>query len=425
MAVADRVLPELPVAYRRLLVISQVYAPDSAAVGQCVTDAAEEMVRRGWDVIVYTSARGYDDPSVRYPRREIRNGVRIQRLPLSSFGKSSIPVRLFAQFIFIAQAFARGLCQRRLSAVLVSTSPPFAGFFGAVISRLRRVPLVWWVMDLNPDQMVATGKLGQRSLAVRVFDWMNRVTLRQATSVVVLDHYMGKRVQRKFLVDQHRLHVIPPWPLTEAQPVQETAIDGFRSRHELQDRFVVMYAGNHALQHPLDTLLDAARQLENDHRITFAFIGGGAGKALVEQRIAAGSTNIISLPYQPRESLADTLSAADVHVVSMGNDMVGIVHPCKIYGVMAAARPILFFGPEESHAGRLVDSHGLGWRVSHSDVAGTVAIVRDASNLPRERLSAIGKRAAVLAAESFSHRSLLAAFCDVIDASTSGRCSNR
>jgi colanic acid biosynthesis glycosyl transferase WcaI len=419
MAVADRVLPEPPAADRRLLVISQVYAPDSAAVGQCVTDAAEEMVRRGWNVVVYTSARGYDDPSVRYPRREIRNGVPIHRLPLSSFGKGSIPVRLLAQLIFMVQAFVRGLCQGHLHAVLVSTSPPFAGFFGAVIACLRRVPLIWWVMDLNPDQMVAAGKLQQRSLPVRIFDWMNRVTLRQAAAIVVLDHYMAERVCSKLSFDPRRLHVIPPWPLVEdRETVPTTAANGFRRRHGLEDKFVVMYAGNHALQHPLDTLLDAARQLKDDAHVVFVFVGGGAGKAVVERRVAAGATNIVVMPYQPRETLADTLAAADVHVVSMGDDMVGIVHPCKIYGAMAAGRPILFFGPRESHAGRLVGPKSLGWQVAHGDVAAAVAAVREASGLPRERLDAIGRRAAALSAKSFSHRGLLTAFCDVIDTTT-------
>ena len=83
-----------------LVVISQVYVPDPAAVGQHVADVAEEMARRGWRVIVYTANRGYDDPDICFPSRERRGGVEVRRLPLSSFGKTSIPVRLLAQFLF-------------------------------------------------------------------------------------------------------------------------------------------------------------------------------------------------------------------------------------------------------------------------------------------------------------------------------------
>jgi colanic acid biosynthesis glycosyl transferase WcaI len=406
---------------KRLLIVSQVYVPDSAAVGQCVADAADEMARRGWEVVVFTSARGYDDPSVRYPRREIRNGVRIRRLPLSSFGKRSIAIRLFAQFIFIVQALVGGLCLGKLDAVLVSTSPPFSGFFGAIISRLRSSPLVWWVMDLNPDQMIAAGKLGPRSLPVRIFDWMNLVTLRHATKIVVLDDYMRRRVEQKLDVAEDRIHVIPPWTPAEPEHVETGADESFRRRHGLENAFVIMYAGNHALQHPLDTLLDAAGKFEGDSRIVFVFAGGGAGKARVEARLAAGAKNIRSLPYQPLETLPATLAAADMHVVSMGNDMVGIVHPCKIYGAMAVGRPILYFGASESHAGRLVDPQGLGWRVAHGDVQGAIAAIREASAMSPGQLDAIGRRGAALAKESFSRGSLIAAVCDVIEhASSSG-----
>ena len=99
---------------RALLVICQVYEPDPAAVGQQVADVAREMARRGWRVVVYTSARGYEDPAIRYPRREERDGVTVRRLPLSSFGKRSLAVRLLGQTLFMAQAMFRGVWTRGL-----------------------------------------------------------------------------------------------------------------------------------------------------------------------------------------------------------------------------------------------------------------------------------------------------------------------
>ncbi len=143
-----------PQAKRTFLVISQVYVPDPASLGQHVADAAAEMARRGYRVIVYTSARGYDDPAKVYPRRETLNGVDVRRLALSSFGKSSIAVRLLAQSLFVVQAVLRGLFTRNLCGILVSTSPPFCGVAGVLISVWRRIPLKYWLMDLNPDQMI-------------------------------------------------------------------------------------------------------------------------------------------------------------------------------------------------------------------------------------------------------------------------------
>lgn len=400
-------------ATRTLLIISQVYVPDPASVGQHVADVAEEMAHRGWRVVVYTSARGYEDPSTRYPRREIRGGVDVRRLPFSSFGKSSIRARLLGQVLFLAQAMLRGLCLGRVDAVLASTSPPFAGAGGAAISRLRNASLLWWVMDLNPDQLVAAGRISPASPFVRLFDWLNRCTLRRADTVVVLDRFMQERVSAKLDVAE-KLRVIPPWPHDDDLASTVGSPLSFRSAHGLEGKFVVMYSGNHSPHNPLDTLLEAAKALEADDGIRFVFIGGGAGKEDVDRMIAAGARNILSLPYQPKNALGATLGAADVHVVSIGDAMVGIIHPCKIYGAMAIGRPILLFGPRSCHAADIMDEETIGWHVSHGDVVETVAAIREARTMTSEERDRVGLRARAVAAERFTKERLLARFCDLI-----------
>jgi glycosyltransferase involved in cell wall biosynthesis len=400
-------------AGKTLLVISQVYAPDPAAVGQQVTDAAEEMARRGWRVVVYTSARGYDDPRNRYPRRERRNGVEVRRLPLSSFGKRSIAIRLVAQCLFMIQAVGRGLWTGDLGLVLVSTSPPFAGLGGSIVSFLRRVPLVWWVMDLNPDQMIVAGKIGPRSVFARVFDWINRVTLRQARDVVVLDRFMRDRVLAKLPVTE-KIHVIPPWPHDDHLASLPSRPNAFRTAHGLEDDFIVMYSGNHALQHPLDTVLDAAHQMEDEPSLRFVFVGGGAGKAAVEARIAAGASNVVSLPYQPLERIGESLSAADIHIVTMGDDMVGIVHPCKIYGALAVGRPIVFLGPRLSHAGEILGDRSFASCVNHGDPQAVVDAIRRFRTINEVLRDRLGEEAVTLASEGYSRRLLMSLFCAVL-----------
>lgn len=404
----------MPPSNPALLVVSQVYAPDPAAVGQHITDLAEEMVRRGWRVVVYTSARGYDDPSQRYARRETRNGVDVRRLPLSSFGKRSIAIRLIAQSLFMLQATILGLLTRRAAVVMVSTSPPFAGLGGGLISWVRRVPLVWWVMDLNPDQMIAAGKLRAQSLPARVFDWINRFTMRQARDIVVLDRFMRDRVLAKLQMPG-KVRVIPPWPHDDRLAYGPPKPNPFRSAQGLDDAFVVMYSGNHAIQHPLDTLLQAAAQMENEPSLRFVFIGGGAGKSAVEARVAAGARNIVSLPYQSLERVGESLSAADVHVVTMGDDMVGIIHPCKIYGALAVGRPILYLGPEQSHAGAILNGTRFGRSVRHGDVAGTISAIRDLMRLGDAERAALGREAAAVAADRYSRTAALGQFCDILE----------
>ena len=147
---------------KRLILISQVYPPDPTAVGQHFADLTNELAARGWHVLVLSSNRGYDNPAIRFSAYEEANGVAIKRLPFSSFGKGSIPIRLAGQLFFSLQALAHCLTARRYHVVISSTSPPFAGFIGAILSKCRVTKLLWWVMDINPDQIVAAKKLRRR-----------------------------------------------------------------------------------------------------------------------------------------------------------------------------------------------------------------------------------------------------------------------
>lgn len=395
------------------LFISQVYVPDPAAVGQHVTDAAEEMARRGWRVVVMTSRRGYDDPSLRYPARETLGGVEVRRLPLSSFGKKTVAMRLVGQLLFMVQVILRGIVMRRPDVVVVSTSPPFAGLAGVVLRRLRGIPFVWWVMDINPDQLVAHGSAQPSSWLVRALDWLNRKTLAAAERVVTLDPFMKARLLEKCPVEE-KLSVLPPWPHDDRLATDPEAIHAFRTRHGLDGKFVVMYSGNHALQHPLTTLLDAAASLADEQDLVFAFVGGGAGKQQIEKRIAEGAANLRSLPYQPLAAIGASLGSADVHVVTMGDDMVGIVHPCKVYGALAVGRPLLFFGPRACHVGEIMEGNNLGAIVAHGDVDAAREAVLRLRELSDEARAAIRERSGRLVRERFARSRLLGEFCDLL-----------
>ena len=403
-----------------LLVISQVYPPDPAATGQQLADVAEEMVRRGWRVRVWTSARGYDDPRLRYPRRELRRGVEVRRLPLSSFGKGAIVVRLVAQALFMTQAVVRAVCARGATAVLVSTSPSFAGFGGWLVSVLRGVPLVWWAMDINPDQMVASGRLPAGSPLVRLFDWMNRRTLARSRDVIVLDRFMRDRILAKAPVAS-KLHVVPPWPHDDVLEDVPHEVNPFRRRHGLDGAFVVMYSGNHGLSSPLGTLLEAAGRLVGEPRLKFLFVGGGVAKKEIDALVArTAPPNILSLPYEPLEKIRFSLSAADVHVVSVADEAVGIVHPCKIYGAMAIGRPVIALAAAQSHAADILGRHHVGWLVEHGRVDGLVAVLQQLLETPRTELAALGAEAKRAALACYSRDELLGRVCDIVAGTAGG-----
>ncbi|TWT46774.1 glycosyltransferase family 4 protein [Botrimarina hoheduenensis] len=405
-------------ARKRLLVISQVYPPDPAAVGQYLAEASAAIAKRGMEVRVLTSARGFDDPTAKYPPREMLDGVEVIRMPLSSFGKRSIAHRLVGMLMFLVQTLVRGLFTPRLGAILVSTSPPLASAVAVFIGWIRRAPITYWVMDLNPDQMIELGKISERSLAARVFDFFNRLILRRAAGVVALDRFMGDRLCRKHDV-RDKLTVMPPWPHAEHGGGVPHEENPFRKEHGLEGKFVVMYSGNHALTNPIETILEAALRMQDRTELMFLFIGGGVRKKSVDDVIAQQRpTNLLSLPYQPLETIRYSLSAADVHLVTLGDPAVGCVHPCKVYGALALGRPILYVGPRPSHVtdllGEETPSQRIGWALAHGDVEAAIAVLDAIRQTPRGELAAMGARAEALVHERFNSEQMIDEFCEVV-----------
>jgi colanic acid biosynthesis glycosyl transferase WcaI len=500
-------------APKNFLIITQVFSPDPAAVGQYFDEAAQAIAGTGASVTVLTANRGYDNPDERFAAKEDRDGIQIRRLPLSSFGKASIPVRIFAQLSFLVQCILRGLFTPKLTDLLVSTSPPMAAITAVIIGFFRpKLKVHYWVMDINPDQAVILGAFKPRHPLVLALDWLNRRILKRADSVIALDRFMAKRLLAKLTQKTEdrgqrtakapvgapapqpsalkpqvsKITIIPPWPMDDYLETVPHAENAFREKQGWTDKFVVMYSGNHSLVHPLDTILDAAEKLKDDPRFVFAFIGGGKGKQVVDARVnewesvkvgkykckdtsshihtfthsdsqpsdiptfphsdsnkaespSHSRASLVSLPYQPLDQIKYSLSAADLHIVSLGNDMSGIVHPCKIYGALSIGRPVLTLGPKESYLNDILQpdqpsainhqsstishqssvinhqpSPPVGWAIEHGDVGAAVAALKAAADQTQAERAAIGQRAQQIATKKFGRTQLVQQFLETV-----------
>jgi glycosyltransferase involved in cell wall biosynthesis len=361
----------------KILLLNQCFYPDVVSTAQHLTDLATALASRGHEVTVIASDRGYDDPAVRFQRRERWKGIEIIRIPSLSFGKNGKWRRAFNFGSFLLVCSLRLLTLGRFDLTIALTSPPLISFLAALFVKLKGGKFCFWVMDLNPDEAIAAGWLDEKSLTSRLLQRMLRYSVKVATRTVVLDRFMKERVVAKG-VDAERITIVPPWSHDDAVEYSETGREAFRQQHGLSDKFVVMYSGNHSPCHPLDTLLSAARALETRSGISFCFVGGGSEQAKVRE---AGLTNVKCLPYQPLDELSNSLSAADLHVVVMGEKFVGIVHPCKVYNILAVGAPALYIGPEPSHVTDIASQHGTFFRARHGEVDAVVGAILEARQI--------------------------------------------
>ena len=198
----------------KILLLNAHYWPDlSAATAQMLTGLGEELVRQGHGVRVICGRRKYDDPSVLFPQREVRNGVHITRIWNSSFGKGAKWKRAVDFATWLASA-ELALCREPKPDVVVTlTTPPLLSVLGARYARKVGVRLVPWMMDLNPDEAVAAGWLRQGSMMEKFLRGALEKSFRQSAAIIALDRFMADRIAAKG-IDRRKIHVVAPWPTT-------------------------------------------------------------------------------------------------------------------------------------------------------------------------------------------------------------------
>jgi colanic acid biosynthesis glycosyl transferase WcaI len=390
----------------RIVFVNQTFYPDVASSGQHLADLSMCLAARGHAVTVVTSRRAYDNPEKKFPKQEIWHSVQILRVFATGFGKRARWRRAADFASFLGSCCWRLLWLRRQDLVVAMTSPPLVSFICAWVARLRGSRFCYWIMDLNPDEALAAGWLAPESFTARLLEWCSRFSLHHAAKIVVLDQFMQQHILDKE-IDPERIVVIPPWSHDSEVRFDAVGRALFRKLHRLEDQFVVMYSGNHSPCHPLDTILEAARQLAGNREITFLFVGGGSCFAGIQQFARQHNLpNVVCLPYQPMDQLAAALSAADLHLVVMGNPFVGLVHPCKIYNILRAGSPVLYIGPRPSHISEILDELNGELFYAGAEHGQVERVIQHILDLKQARVARGGVQDMPLA-ERFSRRALL------------------
>ena len=352
-----------------ILFVNQHYWPDVAATGQILSDLAEHLVGNGFEVGVLCSQGAYEGGRVEAPPREIRRGVRVTRLPSPAFGRRSHRGRLLEYVAFLAQVAARLATGRRRDLVVLLTTPSMLPVSGWVAGRARGRRYAVWSMDVHPEVEVTLGILPR--WVARALGPLDRASHRRAEFVVALGPRMEERLIAKG-VPGSVIRTIPVWSHDVEPDGAGRAGNALARELGIGEEFVAMYSGNAGLAHRFEEVLEAMDRLEDDPGLEFVFVGGGPRKAEILAR-AGGNRNFRYIDYRPRRELADSLTLADVHLLTLRGDMAGLVVPVKLYGIMAAGRPVVMVGPRGSESARTIEEARIGHVIDpDEDDPGTV-----------------------------------------------------
>ena len=356
----------------RLLVVNHYYWPGVEATAHLLTELCESLADE-YEIRVLTGApRGHGGIA----RREIRNGVEIVRVPSTAFDRARLGLRALNYVSYIGSSLLAGLVGPRPDLVLCMTDPPMVGDVGLAVARRFRVPLLVVSEDVFPEIATMLGRLNNRVLVAALRE-MVALYLRRADRIVAIGDTMRRRLQQKG-ADAERIRVIPNWVDTDAISPQPRD-NPWSRRHDLTGKFVVMHSGNIGHVQNLETLVRTTTFLSDLKTLAVVVIGDGARHADIMRLAERLETEAVHfLPYQDREELSMSLSSADIHFVGLAQGLAGYVVPSRLYGIMAAGRPVVVAADPDSETAQVVERVDCGIVIPPGRPELLAEVIRDA-----------------------------------------------
>jgi colanic acid biosynthesis glycosyl transferase WcaI len=397
-----------------ILLLNEYYPPDTSATAKMAMAVVEALAARHRVTVV--AGRPSYDPTEAYPwrllRRQTRGNITVERVGSTAFPRFKMRQRVSNYLTYLVLAVPRAIWIRA-DVVLSMTDPPIAGIAGALVAKLTRRPFVYNIRDLYPDMAVG-GDIVRPGFLVRFWERLHRWALRSARRVIVLGDDMRDRIIAKG-VDPARVVVVRDGIAVPSElPSQDHPVSR-EIRGEFS--FVALHAGNLGFYGAWDTLLEAARLLApKDTSKTggpgIVFVGEGAEKTRLSAQ-ANGTRSVRFLPFRPASEIPNVLAAADVHIVTVKRGLEGVIVPSKLYGILAAGKPVLVVSAPTTDAARIISDARCGIVVDPDNASGVADSIRDLAAHP-EKVSEMGQRARAIAG-NYDKLSELQKFVSIIE----------
>lgn len=396
----------------RVVFLNRSYWPDGEATGQLLTELCEDLAEK-YDVTVIAGQPNHNPGNESFSRSAafVHNGVTIERVRHPQWGKRTLVARAIGLVGFLVAATIRAFRIGRPDVVVVETDPFLLALLGGWLKSRYRCRLIVYLQDLYPDIAVALGKVREGWLTRFLRSRLARA-YGQADAIVVLSGDMKNRLV-DWGIDGSRIVCVENWVDTSAvYPVKVN--NPFRVRESIQNKFVVMHSGNMGLSQFLDNVLNAAALIDESTNLELLLVGEGATRRDLEaQAKRLELKKVRFLTYQPREELAQSLSAADLHLISMHPDAHHCLMPSKFYGILASGTPILAIAAQESELAKLIREHKIGLCVAPGDPARLAESLTWCANHQDELLE-MGNRARLVAVENYDRKRQTARFGELL-----------
>jgi colanic acid biosynthesis glycosyl transferase WcaI len=349
----------------RILIYSYNYYPEPIGIAPLMTELAEGLAAKGHQVRVVTAMPHYPERAI-YPgyrgriyHTEQRNGVLIQRCFVMANQRSGLLGRSLLELSFVSLSFVQALRGWRPDIILNSSPSLPVCLPVTALKGLFRCPSVLNLQDILPEAAIQTGLL-KNPLGIYVFEALEAFAYANASRISVITPSFRENLLAKG-VPNAKMVSIPNWVDVDFITPRPKATSQFGQRHNLQDKFVVLYTGNIAETQGISNVIRAAKRLVNYSDIQIVIVGEAKQLDNLERlRHSLRLTNVLLLPFVPRSELPDMLAAADVGLIMQKRGVVGFNMPSKTQVLLASGRPILASVPGEGTSAQAVIASGGG-----------------------------------------------------------------
>jgi colanic acid biosynthesis glycosyl transferase WcaI len=337
----------------RIVLLNQFFAPDMVATAQLLTDLAQALAQ-DHSVTIICSGATQDAPCSSHFLGSNIKVIRTKEFGFSNRGRS----RIGAYLSYLAGTVWQSIRLSRQDMYVTLTTPPILSLIGAILARVRGTPHLIWEMDVYPDIATDIGYFTPGGIVDRfvgaVLDWSRR----RACGIIVLGEDMKARlVDRGIPVG--KIYVAENW--ADGESINPLPLP--------EGPLVIGYSGNFGLAHEVDTVAELLCRLRNHPSYRFIFAGGGVKRTQLEEMCRVkGIHNVDFKPYCSRSDLGKSLGEAHLGFVTQLPATKGSVVPSKIYGIMAAGRPLLYIGPAGSTPAEHILRFKCGWHILPGEI---------------------------------------------------------
>jgi colanic acid biosynthesis glycosyl transferase WcaI len=381
---------------KKIVFVINYYYPDLASTGQLMTDLTRN-IQEDFEITVIAAQPGYAGEKVdntKILEYELFEKMKIIRLKLPEVNKLSKVSRIKYIFKYFFLALMALLKEEKINVIYTISQPPIlGGLIGTIGKLVKRSKHVYNIQDFNPEQANAVN-FASNKVIYFLAKFIDKINCKYSDEIILVGNDMADTLKRRFNNKKvPHYTVINNWTdEDDITPIRDNEqIQKFKKEHGINGKFIVMYSGNIGLYYDLENIISITNHFKDNKDIVFVFIGEGAVKDKMQKFTNENNlSNVLFLPYQPKEFIKYSLNAADLHLVVNQKGIKGVSVPSKIYGVMAAGKPILGVLEQGSEAERLISESKCGAVVEPQNYKGIIEKIEFFYEMNNDKLNEIG-----------------------------------